>query len=145
MVELVLMAGQYVAGMYLNLFATIPPMFGGGMMGGGMMAFMSSPSMPVLMFHMMNALLLLVLALLVMAGAWLAREPALALAASLALMGVVLALVAGLAYLIFGSDTDSLVMALGFLLAFTMTVWGLALAWRWGPRAAGPPPVPRTV
>ena len=131
LLQLGLLVSQYVAGMYLNLFATIPPMFGsGGMMGGGMMAFMSSSSMPALMFHMMTALLILVLGVLVVIGAQLARERSLLAVSSVALAGIVAAIMSGMAYLFYRADADSLAMAASFLLAFGMMVWGLAIAWK---------------
>ena len=131
LVEVLLLAVQYVAGMYLNLYATIPPMTGGsGMMGGGMWAFMSSSAMPALMFHMMSAMLLVLLALLVVAGSLLARERALAAISGLGLLGILAALWSGLAFLFWRQDVYSFGMALGFLLAITMVVWALALAWR---------------
>ncbi len=131
LLQLGLLVSQYVAGMYLNLFATIPPMFGsGGMMGGGMMAFMSSSSMPALMFHMMVALLILVLGVFVVIGALLSRERSLLAVSSFALAGIVAAIVSGMAYLFYRADADSLGMASSYLLAFGMTAWCLAIAWK---------------
>lgn len=131
LVEVLLLAVQYVAGMYLNLYASIPPMTGGsGVMSGGMWAFMSSSAMPALMFHMMNAVLLVLIALLVVAGSILARERSLAAMSGLGLLGILIALWSGLAFLFSQQDVYSLGMALGFLLALTMGVWALALAWK---------------
>ena len=140
--QVALLAAQYIAGMYLNLFAAIPPMYGSsGMMGNGMMAFMASPSMPALMFHMMSAVLILVAGTLVVIGASLARERSLLLVSLLALAGVVMAVVGGLVYLFYRADAASLGMAAGFLLAFGMTAWGLAIAWKGTPANLPPPPV----
>ncbi len=135
-IELLFMVAQYLAGMFLNLYATIPPVTGaGGMMGGGMFAFMSSSAMPALMFHMMDAVLLLLVALALVVGSLLARERDVLTVTVLLIVGVVAAMAGGLAYLFFRSEADSLLMSIGFLLAFAMTTWGLALAWR-GPAPA---------
>ena len=134
LMEVSLLAVQYLAGMFLNLYATIPPMTGGfGMMSGGMWAFMSSSAMPALMFHMMNAVLLLLVALLVVVGSFLVRERSLIATSGLGLLGIVAALWSGLAFLFSQQGVYSLGMALGFLLAITMEVWALALAWNGSP------------
>ena len=143
LVEVLLLVVQYVAGMYLNLYATIPPMTGGsGMMSGGMWALMSSSAMPALMFHMMNAVLLVLVALLVVVGSLLVRERSLTAISGLGLLGIVAALWSGLAFLFSQQEVYSLGMALGFLLAITMEVWALALAWRGSSSLATQPLAP---
>lgn len=107
-----------------------------------MMAFMASSSMPALMFHMMNGVLLVTVGVLIVAGCLTTSERSLTYTTVLALMGILLAFGSGLAFLFARQDAYSLGMALGFLLAMTMEVCALALAWRGGATSVPRPVMP---
>lgn len=104
-----LLAVQFLLGMAVNLYITLPSTgFGmAEMMGGG----------PLVMVHMMLGIILVVGALLAFATALPCGKWAVVCAA-IALLGIVVAGIGGLTFLMGGqSNGASLLMAVGFLVA----------------------------
>ncbi len=128
-VTLVDLLVQFLLGMWVNLFASLPSTFVSSASSSGMMGMMSSMmgassmmggGMLVLMVHMMNGYLLLFLSILVLAVSLYSGR---AKITGLAIAGVGSILLAGISGLIFmfsgfQDDLYSYSMAVGFILAF---------------------------
>ena len=126
---------QFVLGMYINLYVTVPKLnFGGGSAGmmpgmGGMMAVAFDPALWV---HMLLGMALVPLGIVQVVAA--SSSPMRAVALPLAATGLVFVLVAGyggVSFLMGGQQNGaSLVMAVGFVCAFTAYFSELALTSR---------------
>lgn len=129
MVACVVLAVQFLLGMYVNLYVNLPPVSSGArrvgesMMGG--FGTMFSPGRPVLMAHMMLGMLLVaigVVALVVAAGS----RDRFAIAWSAAgLAALLIAGYGGISFFMFGQDNGaSYLMAVGFLASFAAYLTG---------------------
>ena len=124
--ELVLLAVQFVLGMFVSLYVTLPST-GFGMYG--MMQLMFQPGMGALMAHMMTGMVLGAVAVLTFGASVLSRNGLLIAGTGGALAAVVAAGVSGMEFLFSGENNAfSYGMSLGFLLAFTLAFLSLVFA-----------------
>lgn len=123
---------QFVLGIYVNLFVTIPPVSGGtpGSMMSSMGAVMGPGSNLAFMAHMLLGMLLILLA--VVSVVVVTQSGLGTTATALAGVGLAALLVAGyggMSFVMFGQDDAlSFTMALGFIFALTAYVALLAVS-----------------
>lgn len=124
--ELLLLAIQFVLGMFVNLFVTLPsPVFG----MYGMMQLMVNPGMPAVMGHLVGGMVLGGLAILTFAGSTVTRNRLLIATTGGTLASVVGAGISGMEFLFSGQNNAfSYGMSVGFLLAFTLAFLSLLVA-----------------
>ena len=126
--ELVLLALQFVIGMFVNLFVTLPSPVSGMY---GLMALMFNPGMPALKGHMMIGMLLGGFAILTFAGSTVTRNRLLIVTTGGTFASVVVAGISGMEFLFSGQNNAfSYGMSVGFLLAFTLAFLSLLVASR---------------
>lgn len=107
---------QFLLGMDVNLFVSLPGSTSAAGLRGGLMS--SGMASPVLMTHMMVGFLLAVLAVLAVLAAAATRRTAVLASAAGGALAVAVAGVAGVRFLMFGHGNDaSFVMASAFVLA----------------------------
>ncbi|MGH7912527.1 MAG: hypothetical protein ACREQM_03590 [Candidatus Dormibacteraceae bacterium] len=133
-VTLLLLVLQFVFGTVTNLYVSIPAHHPGA---GGSGYFSQSQqsiswalahSQPWLQLHTGLGLVLVLLALIILAVSIVTLQGRLVLAAIVGLIGIVGASGAGLAFLDYGRDLDSLLMSIGFAVAVAAYVLGLLAA-----------------
>ena len=125
-VELGLLALQYVLGMFVNLYVTLPsPILG----MYGMMRLMFLPGMGAVMAHMLTGMVLGALALLTFAASALSRNTLLLATTGGTFAAVLGAGISGMEFLFSGQNNAfSYGMSVGFLLAFTLAFLSLLIA-----------------
>ena len=124
--ELGLLALQFVLGMFVNLYVTLPsPVLG----MYGMMQLMFQPGMGAVMAHMVTGMILGALALLTFAVSTLSRNPLLIASTGGTFAAVLAAGVSGMEFLFSGQNNAfSYGMSVGFLVAFTLAFLSLVIA-----------------
>ena len=124
--ELGLLAVQFVLGMYVNLYVTLPSSVFGAY---GMMQLMFLPGMGAIMAHMMTGMVLGVLALITFAVSVLSRNTLLLAATGGTFAAVLAAGIGGMEFLFSGQDNVfSYGMSLGFMFAFTLAFLSIVIA-----------------
>ena len=125
--ELVLLAVQFVLGMFVDLYVTFPsPVFG----MYGLMQLMFQPGMGAVMAHMMTGMVLGALTLLTFAAAALSRNTLLIATTGGTFAAVVAAGISGMEFLFSGQNNAySYGMSLGFLAAFALAFLSLLVAY----------------
>ena len=123
-IALALLFVQFLLGMWLNLFASLPAsafnQSGFGGMMSSMMGFMMTGGMSVLMIHMMLGYALLIVSILVFAFAMGSEGQSPLVLGALGLASVIIAGLGGLGFMFSGFQNDffSYLMAIGFISAF---------------------------
>lgn len=116
MLELVLLAVQFIIGMWINLFALFPTGNTGFPMNG-MMSVMFS--VPELMAHMMIGMLVGLLSLMIFALSLIVNDRRSAMLSAVASLSIFLAGISGLEFMLSGFQVNilSFLMSLGFVVA----------------------------
>ncbi len=116
MFEILLLALQFILGMYVNLFVTIPQLsFGYGMMDG-MMALMFTAGMSLVMLHMFIGMIIGVVSIFILVMSLIAGASRIAYLSVISLGFVTLAGINGILFLFGGqNNVNSFAMAVSFL------------------------------
>jgi len=124
----VLLAVQFLLGMYINLYVNLPPVGSGGQgMGASMMGRFGAmfSSGPVLMVHMMLGMLVVVLAVVTLAVAAGSAERFAVGWSAAGLAALLVAGYGGISFFMLGhNNVDSYLMAVGFLASFAAYLTG---------------------
>lgn len=118
LLELLLLLVQFLLGMYMNLFAIFPSFGSSGFMYGMMQVMFSVPE---LMFHMMNGILIGIISLIIFLTFAMKGDYALSSLSGLASILILVAGISGLEFVFSGfvNNVFSFIMSLGFI--FTVT------------------------
>ena len=124
LLEFMLLIVQFIIGMWMNLFAVFPS-FGSSLFMYGMMQVMFS--VPELMVHMMNGILIGLVSLMIFIVLATFSDYRLSLLGGIASVSVLIAGISGLEFMFSGftNNVFSLLMSLGFI--FTVTAYSLIL------------------
>ncbi len=128
LIELLLLAVQFIIGMWMNLFAVFPSIgstfFMYGMMHGMMRVMLAVPE---LMVHMMLGILIGIVSLLILMAFAMGRNYVLLLLSVIASLSVLIAGISGIEFMFsgFANNTLSFIMSMGFL--FTIISYSIIL------------------
>lgn len=124
LLEFLLLVIQFIIGMWINLFAVFPS-FGSSFFMYGIMKVMFS--VPELMVHMMNGILIGLISIMIFMILALGGDYRLSSLSAIASVSILAAGIGGLEFVFsgFGNDVFSFIMSLGFI--FTVIAYSLIL------------------
>jgi hypothetical protein len=127
-VGLLLLVVEFLFGMLVNLFVTLPSPLPGTTSGSvlyGLAWSLGQTSIPMLLLHVVLGLLLVLISLSLVVLALIARQGTWVAVSLLAAAGMVIATLSGAGFVESGVAASSLAMSLGFLLALIAYALGL--------------------